>query len=104
MSLFLWVEAQGVTIKESDRLFTLSFRELKKRADFSPVNPDIAAFHPEHRSWGFFEVKMPQDKICNNQIRSLALLKHVLSVRVGIIRLVPNGKARAPLTVLTSPT
>lgn len=76
----------------------LQLKMLNERVDFSPVSPDIVAFHPEHRSWAFFEVKMPLDKIRNNQIRSLALLKHVLSARVGIIRFMPNGKTRAPLT------
>lgn len=71
---------------------------LRERVVFSPVNPDIVAFHPEQQKWAFFEVKMPQDKIRNNQVCSLALLEHFLNADVGIIRFMPDGKTKVPET------
>lgn len=95
-SRFYFYSAEIASLLGKKRFFQL--HKLHERADFSPVNPDIVAFHPEHRSWAFFEVKMPQDKIRNNQVCSLAILSHFLLGRVGIIRFIPNGKTRAPAT------
>jgi hypothetical protein len=72
--------------------------KLKERIDFSPVNPDVVAFHPVDQLWAFYEVKMSHDEVRNNQVHSLALLRHFLEAQVGVIRFLPTGKAKRSAT------
>ncbi|MGA2400866.1 MAG: hypothetical protein ABSG91_04060 [Syntrophobacteraceae bacterium] len=55
------------------------------------VNPDVVAFHPGKRRWGFFEIKLRTDKIRPNQICSLGVLGLVTGGDVAVVRLVPMG-------------
>ena len=55
------------------------------------VNPDLVAFHPGKRRWGFFEIKLRTDKIRPNQICSLGVLRLVTGGDVAVVRLVPMG-------------
>ena len=73
----------------------MMLQSLGARVAFPLKTPDVVAFHPTTKKWGFYEVKLDEDGVRLGQIQSLGLLSHVLGADVAVVRLEPSGKVRA---------
>ena len=54
--------------------------------------PDVIAWHPTSNIWHFHEIKRGNDRIDPDQLRTLALLRHVYGADVAVIRYIEAGR------------
>ncbi len=63
--------------------------EYASRVNFEVRNPDICAWHPA-KGFRFVEVKTNTSRNRPDQLRSLALLAHLLEAQVSVVRPIPE--------------